>query len=64
MIGVDLAAYWTHAGRPAYPDRAGIRIMQWSNYVRKRLGPPLNAVQEFDLLAEDERTMGSADWWR
>lgn len=59
MIDVDLERYYR---RPA-TVREGVRLMQWSNYVKKRI-PGLNAAQEMQLLAEDERRMGSAGWWK
>lgn len=58
MIAVDLESYFRHSGTA----REGVRLMQWANYVKRRI-PGLTAAQEMLLLEGDERLMGCKDWW-
>ena len=62
MVATDLETYWALYKTPTDPVRAGIRLMLWSTYVKSHI-PKLTAVQEFELLEADERSMGSLDWW-
>ena len=59
MIEVDLESY---LGREATP-RDGVRIMQWANYVKSKIGRPMSAAEELELLARDQEVMGCSDWW-
>lgn len=59
MIDVDLEGFFNR--RTTLRD--GVRLMQWANYVKRRV-PALTASEEMRLLAEDERVMGRSDWWK
>ena len=58
MIAVDLESYFSHTGTA----RDGVRLMQWANYVQRRI-LRLDATGELLLLEADQRLMGSLDWW-
>ena len=62
MIAVDLDSYFYHTGQPTDAARSGIRLMQWANYVKRRI-QGLTVAEEMSLIAADERLMGSLDWW-
>lgn len=60
MIDVDLESYFNHT--PTW--REGVRLIQWSNIVKRMLQPGPTAAEELGILETDEKTMGRADWWR
>jgi len=62
MVAVDLSAYWD--AHPVSDEaQAAIRLMQWANYVKRKINW-LDAKGEMLMLEVDEKTMGRADWWK
>jgi hypothetical protein len=62
MIAVDLDSYFYHTGQPTDEARSGIRLMQWANYVKRRI-QGLTVAEEMALLERDSVVMGCSDWW-